>query len=138
MRVESGQILRNEGHAAGWWRVPVGRALLAAAIAIPVMCAWTPIRTVQAFSRKDREQAEIVFKKRGCEHCHGVDGVGTTRGPSLATVGKRLSKDQIEQQLKGGGKQMPAFGDVLPPDEMKELVDYLVHKKKLPKGAPTS
>jgi ubiquinol-cytochrome c reductase cytochrome b subunit len=73
--------------------------------------------------------------QKGCEHCHGVEGVGTDLGPSLSTVGKRLSKAQIEQQIEDGGKQMPAFGDMLSRDEMKELVDYLVHKKKAPKGA---
>lgn len=115
--------------------MPVGRALLVAAIAMPVACAWSPGKAVHASSRGERARAEVLFKDKGCEHCHGVEGVGTELGPSLSTVGKRLSKAQIEQQLKDGGKQMPAFGDALSQDEMKELVDYLVHKKKPAKGA---
>ncbi|HEX5283367.1 MAG TPA: cytochrome c [Bryocella sp.] len=94
-----------------------------------------PGRAVHAFSRKERAQAKTLFREKGCEHCHGIAGVGTQLGPSLTTVGKHLSKAEIEQQIKDGGKQMPAFGDVLSPDEMKDLVDYLVHKKKAPKGA---
>ena len=117
------------------WRVPVGRALLAAAVAIAAVSAWSPERPVHAYSRKDRVQGALLFAEKGCEHCHGVDGVGTDKGVSLSTVGKRLSKSQIEQQIKDGGKEMPPFGDVLSQDETKELVDYLVHKKKLPKGA---
>jgi ubiquinol-cytochrome c reductase cytochrome b subunit len=114
----------------------VGRALLAAAVAVAAVSAWPPSNDVHASSRKQRAQAGILFTEKGCEHCHGVAGVGTELGPSLSTVGKRLSKGQIEKQIKDGGKQMPAFGDVLSEEEMKELVDYLVHKKKAPKGAP--
>lgn len=136
MRVDGNQIPEHKRRTTGGWRKPVGRALLAAAIAVPLVGAWTPNKTVHASSRADRAKAEILFKEKGCEHCHGVDGAGAELGPSLSAVGKRLSKGQIEQQLRDGGKQMPAFGDVLSPDEMKELVDYLVHKKKLPKGAP--
>jgi mono/diheme cytochrome c family protein len=136
MRVDENQIPENKARTTGWWRVPVGRALLAAAVAMPAVSAWTPDNAVHASSREERARAAILFKEKGCEHCHGVEGAGTERGPSLSTVGKRLSKAQIEQQLKDGGKQMPAFDDVLSHDEMKELVDYLVHKKKLPKGAP--
>lgn len=123
-------------HTAEPWRAPGGLILLLAAVSMAVISAWMPERAVHALSRKKRAQAEILFREKGCEHCHGVDGVGTELGPSLNTVGKRLSKAQIEQQIKDGGKQMPAFGDVLTQDEMKDLVDYLVHKKKAPKEAP--
>ena len=135
MRMDGGRVLRENERSAAWWRVPVGHALLAAAVGMAIAGAWTPDKTVYAYSRKSRAKAEILFKEKGCEHCHGVDGVGTENGPSLNTVGKSLSKGQIEQQLQNGGKQMPAFGDVLSQDEMKELVDYLVHKKKAVQGA---
>ena len=133
---DRGRIPGENRRIAGWWRVPLGRGMLAGAVAIAMMSAWPSHRIVHAFSRKERAQAEILFKEKGCEHCHGVDGVGTELGPSLETVGKRLSKTRIERQIKEGGKQMPAFGDMLTQDEAKDLVDYLVHKKKLPKGAP--
>ena len=136
MRLNWGRVPADKRDTAGRWRVPAARALLAAALALAVLTVWTPAKKVQAFSRKDRAKAEILFREKGCEHCHGVDGVGTELGPSLSAVGKHFSKAQIEQQIKDGGKQMPAFGDVLNQDEMKELVDYLVHKKKAPKGAP--
>jgi ubiquinol-cytochrome c reductase cytochrome b subunit len=136
MRVDDGRISGNEERTTGRWRRAVGRALLVAAVAMPVVSAWLPNNDVHASSRKERAQAKILFTEKGCEHCHGVEGVGTDLGPSLSTVGKRLSKAQIDQQIKDGGKQMPAFGDMLSRDEMKELVDYLVHKKKAPKGAP--
>jgi mono/diheme cytochrome c family protein len=33
---------------------------------------------------------------------------------------------------------MPAFGDVLQPDEIKDLVDFLHAKRKTPKTAATA
>ena len=76
-----------------------------------------------------------LFHEKGCEHCHGVDGVGIpNKGPSLLTVGKRLKKDAITRQIQAGGDSMPAFGESLQPDEITALVDMLSKKKKVPKG----
>lgn len=138
MMKDAGRVVREERHTPGWWRVGVGRGLLAAALSIALLSAWVPHTTVHAYSHKQRAKAEILFREKGCEHCHGAGGVGADRGPSLSAVGKRMSKAQIAQQIRDGGKQMPAFGDVLSQDEVKELVDYLAHNKRLPKGAPTS
>jgi mono/diheme cytochrome c family protein len=67
-----------------------------------------------------------------------VNGLGTARAPSLSTVGKRLHRDEIEHQIRDGGKQMPPFQDVLDDDQIRKLVDYLAHKKKAPKTLPGS
>jgi mono/diheme cytochrome c family protein len=75
----------------------------------------------------------MLFHEKGCEHCHGVDGSGGKLGPDLSTVGKRRNKQQIEHQIRDGGAAMPAFGEVLQPDEIKDLVDYLRAKRKAPK-----
>lgn len=88
---------------------------------------------VRAASHADQTTGAEIFKQNGCEHCHGVDGAGTDRGPALSTVGKRMKKDEIEHQIRDGGKQMPPFQDVLNDEQIRELVDYLAHKKKAPK-----
>jgi mono/diheme cytochrome c family protein len=75
----------------------------------------------------------MLFHEKGCEHCHGVDGRGGNLGPDLSTVGKRRNKQQIEHQIHDGGAAMPAFADVLQPDEIKDLVDFLHAKRKAPK-----
>ena len=75
----------------------------------------------------------MLFHAEGCEHCHVVDGRGGDLGPDLSIVGKRRNKQQIEHQIHDGGAAMPAFADVLQPDEMKDLVDYLHAKRKAPK-----
>ena len=92
-------------------------------------------RPVEAFSKQSRAAGAVVFHEKGCEHCHGVDGVGTDRGPDLSTIGKRWKKDHIEQQIRSGGGGMPAFGGALQPDEVKSLVDYLSAKRKAPKNS---
>lgn len=71
----------------------------------------------------------IVFHEKGCEQCHGINGVGTQKAPSLARVDRRLTRAQIEKQIIEGGQQMPAFGTVLDPDETGQLVDWLVTRK---------
>jgi len=114
----------------------VGRALLAGSLLLIVAGLAGP--RAGASSSADRAAGAEIFKQNGCEHCHGPDGVGTDRAPSLATVGKRLKKDQIAQQILDGGKQMPPFRDVLSEDETRKLVDYLSHKKKAPKPLPGS
>jgi mono/diheme cytochrome c family protein len=111
-----------------------GKVLLAGSVLLAV--AGLPGLHARAASSADRDAGAELFKQNGCEHCHGVDGIGTDRGPSLSTVGKRLHKDQIEHQILDGGKQMPPFKDVLNDDETRKLVDYLAHKKKAPKPVP--
>jgi mono/diheme cytochrome c family protein len=112
-------------------RLLVGRVLLATSVFLIV--AGLPDPHASAASNADRDAGAEIFRQYGCEHCHGPDGIGTDRAPSLSTVGKRLNKDQIEHQILDGGKQMPPFEDVLTFDETRKLVDYLAHKKKAPK-----
>ena len=90
-------------------------------------------RPVQAFSKQTRAAGAVTFHEKGCEHCHGVDGAGTDRGPELSGIGKRWKKDRIEQQIRDGGGGMPPFGDALQPDELKDLVDYLSAKRRASK-----
>jgi mono/diheme cytochrome c family protein len=109
-------------------------ALLALATAIIVHLPFTLAGgSVQASSRTDQEAGAVVFHTKGCEHCHGADGIGTDKGPDLTTVGKRRKKPQIEHQIVAGGNGMPAFGEALQPDEVKLLVDFLSAKLKAPK-----
>lgn len=124
---------RDHEHRPEWRRV-LGRVLLVTSLMLTV--AGVPGLHAKAASSADREAGAELFKQKGCEHCHGPDGVGTVRAPSLATVGRRLKKDEIEQQIRDGGKQMPPFKDVLNDDETHKLVDYLSHKKKAPKPPP--
>jgi ubiquinol-cytochrome c reductase cytochrome b subunit len=122
------RLAQGCGTARWTLRTISGTALLSASLACFV--ALLPARRVRAASTADRTAGAELFKEKGCAHCHGADGVGTDRAPALDTVGKRLKKDEIRRQIVEGGKQMPAFGDSLSKDEVRDLVDYLAHSKK--------
>jgi mono/diheme cytochrome c family protein len=105
------------------------------ALVVALARSWaqpsTPI--VHAYPNESKKSGATLFHEKGCEHCHGADGRGGDLGPDLSTVGRRLKKERIERQIRGGGAAMPAFGDVLQPDEIKDLVDFLHAKRKAPK-----
>lgn len=120
-------------------RSAAGRALLvgAAVCLVVASCSFSPTPTAHAASKAVRRQGAAVFHEKGCEHCHGVDGIGTDKGPDLSGVGRQLHKPEIAKQIHDGGKEMPAFGDALTDDEIQQLVEYLAaKKKKLRKPAP--
>ena len=76
-------------------------------------------------SSRQRARGAAVFSVSGCQHCHTMNLVGGHKGPDLSGVGRRKSKAAMRQQIVYGSKVMPAFGDVLAPDELKDLIAYL-------------
>jgi mono/diheme cytochrome c family protein len=92
--------------------------------------SFFPAPAAHAASKAIRRQGAALFHEKGCEHCHGFDGIGTERAPNLSGVGRILHKPEIARQIHDGGKQMPAFGGTLTDDEVKQLVEYLAAKKK--------
>lgn len=114
-------------------RIITAACFVALVITLTRSLAQPPTPIVHAYTNESRKSGAALFHERGCEHCHGVDGRGGDIGPDLSTVGKRLKKQKIEQQIRAGGAAMPAFGDVLQPDEIKDLVDFLRAKRKAPK-----
>jgi mono/diheme cytochrome c family protein len=109
------------------------RALLAAACTAFISLltvACLPGKTVHAGSTPQARGAEL-FATTGCAHCHGPAGIGGPTGPDLQLVRKRLSADMIAQQIRDGGKAMPAFGEDLTKPDIDDLVAYLRAKRKL-------
>jgi len=82
-------------------------------------------------------QGATLFRDKGCAYCHGATAQGTQKGPSLATVRKRLKAAQIVSQIENGGQKMPSFEDSLSKDEVAELVAFLRAKHR-PAPAPTA
>lgn len=90
---------------------------VAALILLPVVCpAWA--------SSRSRRGAEL-FATSGCQHCHSMNHVGGKKGPDLSNVGRTVNKAALRRQIVEGGDEMPPFGDVLEPAEVKDLVAYL-------------
>lgn len=91
-----------------------------------------------ASSRSQRAHGAAVFSQSGCQHCHSIGNVGGHKGPDLSGVGRRKSNAALRQQIVYGSKVMPAFGDDLEPNELRDLIAYLHSCRQKPAKAPQS
>ena len=85
-----------------------------------------------------RLQGAALFQSKNCRNCHALDGSGGKRGPDLTTVGLRLTRDQLIDQISNGtpgGGNMPAYGKQISPAEMTALVEFLTNLRPLGKPA---
>ena len=111
----------------------------------PVMDAWTgdpvPVNLVKRSTPRELQGA-LVFQYKNCRNCHALDGIGGRRGPDLTTIGTRLTRNKMIDQVSNGtpgGGNMPAFGKQMTPDEMAMVVDFMVSlrpERQPPAGAP--
>lgn len=81
--------------------------------------------SAMASSASRRAHGAQLFAERGCQHCHTIGGVGGHRGPNLSSVGRTRSKSQMRRQIVNGSTIMPAYGDVLQPSELRDLIEFL-------------
>jgi mono/diheme cytochrome c family protein len=63
-----------------------------------------------------------------CASCHGADGAGTGRGPSILGIGQFFPEDAspLINLVTNGGTNMPEFGTKLTTDEIEAVVQYVV------------
>jgi ubiquinol-cytochrome c reductase cytochrome b subunit len=106
----------------------------------PAMSAWSgdPVPESIVTSIEPRElMGALIFQNKNCRNCHALEGTGGTRGPDLTSVGRRLTRDQLIDQISNGtpgGGNMPAYGKQVRAAEMDALVDFLVRLR--PPGLP--
>jgi len=97
----------------------------------PQMSAWSGEPIPEDLVRRSTPrqlQGAVVFQNKDCRNCHALEGSGGTRGPDLTWVGRRLTRDQLIDQVSNGtpgGGNMPAYGAQIGPDEMAALIDFL-------------
>ncbi len=96
------------------------------------MAPWSPAldvgplpETVTGHLTGDTATGAQLFDAKGCHACHAIAGGGGQRGPDLTEVGSRLSRDQLVSRTLNGGRNMPAYGAALQPDETNALVAFL-------------
>jgi ubiquinol-cytochrome c reductase cytochrome b subunit len=98
----------------------------------PKMTAWSgdPIpEEIVKHSTPLQLQGAVMLQNKNCRNCHALGGLGGRRGPDLTTVGARLTRNQLIDQISNGtpgGGNMPAYGKQINPNEMTALVDFLV------------
>ena len=105
---------------------------VAALVNVGSNAPWSPdLRDLalpaQAVSRLSPTAAQgaQTFEERGCINCHTIAGVGGERGPDLTHVGGRLSGDELTWRILNGGRNMPAYGTTLTPQDTAALVEFL-------------
>jgi mono/diheme cytochrome c family protein len=78
----------------------------------------------------DTPAGNVTFNST-CASCHGPDGAGTAAGRSLNVVDLRSpavqgqSDAQLEQIVKNGINNMPAFGDNLSDQQIAAMVAHV-------------
>src|SRR5262249_8203235 len=99
----------------------------------PKMTAWSgdpiPERLVRN-STPLRRQGAALFRSKDRRTGHPREGSGGQRGPALRSVGTRLTRGQLIDQVSNGtpgGGNMPAYGKKISPAEMTALVDFLAN-----------
>jgi ubiquinol-cytochrome c reductase cytochrome b subunit len=118
-------VLTYEGSSAPW---------------SPDMTGWSgvPVPESMVHGRAPLElQGAVVFQNANCRNCHALDGTGGRRGPDLSTIGTRMTRDQLIDQISNGtpgGGNMPAYGEQMKPAEMTAVVGFLVSLR--PTGQP--
>ncbi|MFC4618717.1 c-type cytochrome [Camelliibacillus cellulosilyticus] len=68
---------------------------------------------------------EAVYSQ-SCASCHGKNLEGKV-GPALSHIGKKMSKEQILNQIKNGGGGMP--GNLIKGDNAEKVAAWLADKK---------
>lgn len=102
---------------------------------------WPPQDSKKRLSRSEERMVAgvgvspgaAVFQTRGCMNCHALHGTGGTFGPALDTIGRKLSREQIEHYIKDPKAVDP--GALMPPQtalsekELEEVAGFLANLK---------
>jgi mono/diheme cytochrome c family protein len=106
--------------------------LLAGAYTLPAFAAN---------SKNDQMAGAILFRDKGCTHCHGANGEGTRKAPALVNIRKNKfwTPAKITEQIQNGGQKMPPFSDALTDAETAQIVSFLraKHWPVAPAASPT-
>jgi mono/diheme cytochrome c family protein len=113
----------------------------AAGAALASVLALMPARALAVDKNKAAEEAgAVLFRSKGCAHCHGADLTGSPKGPSLTGIDKdkQWTPEKITSQILNGGQKMPPFADSVTDEEAAQLVAYLRarHRPVPPPVAP--
>lgn len=94
---------------------------------------------VAASSKADAAAGAVLYRDKGCAHCHGAHGEGTLKAPALVNIrkNKMWTPEKITQQIQNGGQKMPPFGDSFSDAEVAQMVVFL-RSKHWPAAAPAA
>ena len=87
--------------------------------------AATTTETTGGDETGDAANGEMVFASAGCGGCHTFEAAGSSGsvGPNLDETS--ASFDQVVEQVTNGGGAMPAFGDELSEQEIRDVAAFV-------------
>lgn len=80
-----------------------------------------------ATTDSDSSMTSALYKQN-CLSCHAADLSGKV-GPSLKTIGSRLSKEEIAEKITKGTGGMPSFQKRLSAQDIDAIASWLADKK---------
>ena len=91
----------------------------------PPAATTTDTTTDEGDEMGDAANGEMVFASAGCGGCHTFEAAG-----SSASVGPNLDEssasfDEVVEQVTNGGGAMPAFGDELSEQEIRDVAAFV-------------
>lgn len=106
-----------------------------------IFASLLPLPAAAASNEKADEMAgAVLFRDKGCAHCHGEAGFGGKKGPPLVDIRKKKewTPEKMTNQILNGGQKMPPFADSLTDAEVAQIVAYLraKHRPVLPPAPP--
>ena len=106
--------------------------LLTSLLSLGVIAALSNPSYASSKEEQSAKSGAALFRDKGCEHCHGVGGVGTKKAPAINEVwkDKSLTTEKMTDHILNGGQKMPPFRDSVTDDEVTDLIAYLRAKKK--------
>ncbi len=101
-----------------------------------IQAPWSPVfdpkplppSVTQPLTGDARSGADL-FQSKGCINCHTIAGTGGSRGPNLGDVGARLTADEMTWRILAGGRNMPAYGSTMSPDDLRAIVAFLQQQR---------
>ena len=110
----------------------------------PLVLAAFSLNCLPALPAGDATKGKELFVT--CGGCHNVDNDQRKMGPSLRTLfgkvtlrnGKRASEENVREIVLDGYNGMPSFRYNLTPEQMDDLMAYLVTLKSKPSTATGS
>jgi mono/diheme cytochrome c family protein len=84
--------------------------------------------TIQSTKTSGEIEPQKLYQQY-CTPCHGSNGTAGVSGAANLKSSK-LSIDAIEQQIINGKNNMPPFKEILTPNQIKQLTDYVKGLRK--------
>ena len=96
-------------------------------LGLAIACATVPAAVIagESYSAEEQKAGSKAYK-RFCSHCHGLN----LQNPGTASFDLRKwpdgARDRFIETVANGKDDMPAWGDILRPEEIDVIYAYII------------